>query len=214
MGCGYWQLQDWGNDACWKLKPLSLTQQRRLENHSQFLHVKLFMSITICPWITTINFSMLNKRLQHDKAQEFCWQICQFLPDGNIGVTVTDPTTLAFWGSALLTGVVETPVVLAVINSSLLVDPLSDWAPVCEDTDKGLERPEQGCAFIGWFNGTPSPTANFELGAWTWAFGWAVLKVIEDPFPARNIIAWTWKRCLNLSSPITQEEVDKQHKFM
>ena len=109
----------------------------------------------------------------------------------------------------MLTGVVGAPAVLAAIDSSLPVDPLPDWAPVCEETDKGLERPEQGCVFMGWFTVTPSAAANFELGAWTWAFGCAALEAI-DPFPANNIIAWAWKRCPNLSRSMTQDAVDNQ----
>lgn len=61
------------------------------------------------------------------------------IPDVNIVATLT-----TFGGSTLLTGVVGTPVVLVARNSSVLVEPLPDCAPVCDETDKGLEIPELG----------------------------------------------------------------------
>ena len=71
------------------------------------------------------------------------------IPEGIIAVVATDPITfIIFGGSILLTGVVGTPVVLATLSSSVLVDPLPDWAPLCEETDKGLERAEFG-VFMG-----------------------------------------------------------------
>ena len=65
------------------------------------------------------------------------------IPDGNMVVALT-----TFGGSILLTGVVGTPVVLVARNSSVLVEPLPDCAPVCEETDKGLERPDPGGVFV------------------------------------------------------------------
>ena len=94
--------------------------------------------------------------------------------------------------SILLTGVVGTPVVLAAIKSSVLVDPLPEWGPVCEETDKGLERAELG-VFMGCFTRSPSPAANCEPCAWTWAFRFAVLEAVDDPFSAKNIIACACK---------------------
>lgn len=56
--------------------------------------------------------------------------------------------------------------VLAAINSSLLLEPLPGCGPVCEETDKGLEIPEQGGMYTGGLIGKPSsPDANFELDA-------------------------------------------------
>lgn len=49
-----------------------------------------------------------------------------------------------FGVSTLLTEEVVPPDVLAARNSSLLLEPLPDGEPVCEETDEGLERPEQG----------------------------------------------------------------------
>lgn len=40
--------------------------------------------------------------------------------------------------SVLVTGVLGVPAVLAAMRSSVLVDPLAEWVPVCEDTDGGL----------------------------------------------------------------------------
>jgi hypothetical protein len=78
------------------------------------------------------------------------------------------------------------PVVLVAMISSVLVDPLPDWAPVCD----GLERLELGGVdMIGWFTGLTSAAAGFELNAWTWTFGCADLDEMEDPFPAKNMIA-------------------------
>lgn len=66
------------------------------------------------------------------------------IPDVNIVVALT-----TFGGSTLQIGVLGTPVVLAARNSSVLVKPLPDYTPVCEETDKGLERPEPGDVFAG-----------------------------------------------------------------
>ena len=70
--------------------------------------------------------------------------------------------------------------------SSVLVDMLLDWEPVCNE----LERLEHGGVdIIGWFTGLTSATADFELYAWTWTFGCAEFDGMEDPFPAKNMIA-------------------------
>ena len=102
----------------------------------------------------------------------------------------------------------ETPVVLAANTSSVLVDPLPDWATGCEETDMGLERPEQGDIFMGWFARTPSPAASFEAGVWTWALGCPILEAMEAPFPAKNMIAWAWIRCW------AKEKIRKSSEFM
>jgi hypothetical protein len=82
--------------------------------------------------------------------------------------------------------VVKAPVVLVAMISSVLVDPLPDWAPVCD----GLERREHGGVdIIGWFTGLRSAAAGLELDAWTWTIGCAKLDEMEGPFPAKNMIA-------------------------
>jgi hypothetical protein len=94
------------------------------------------------------------------KQDRYC-----YLPDGNMVVALT-----TFGVSTLLAEVVGVgPLdVLAARNSSLLLEPLPDCGPVCEETDKGLEIPEEGGIFTGGLIGTPSsPDANFELGIGT-----------------------------------------------
>lgn len=76
-------------------------------------------------------------------------QLQSIIPEGIIEVAATDPTAFTiFGGSILLTGLVGCPVVLGAISSSVFVDPLTDWTPICEETDKGLERPDGG-VFVG-----------------------------------------------------------------
>lgn len=56
-----------------------------------------------------------------------CLPEYKFIPDGIMDVAVTVPIALEIFGvSSLLTGVVATPVFLAAIISSVLVDPLPD----------------------------------------------------------------------------------------
>lgn len=53
------------------------------------------------------------------------------------------------------------------------------------------------------FTGLTSVAKGFELGVCTWMFDCAMLEEIEDPFPAKNMIAWTCIKFpkLILSSP-------------
>jgi len=89
--------------------------------------------------------------------------------------------------SALLTAAGLPPDVLATRNSSLLLEPLPDCAPVCEETDKGLE------SGMGLLTGTPSPpAANVNLGAWT--LGTATLEAADKSFLAINMIACAWRK--------------------
>lgn len=78
--------------------------------------------------------------------------------------------------SALLTEVGVPPDVLAARNSSLLLETLPDFVPVCEDPDKLLE----------------SGMSLLCMGAWT--LGTDTLEATDKPFLAINMIAWAWRK--------------------
>jgi len=99
----------------------------------------------------------------------------------------------------MLTGVVGTPVVLTARNSSLLVEPLPDCAPVYNELDIGLGWPEEGGAFAGWLTGTPSSDA--------WTFACAMLEATDTPFLANNRIACTWRNSATIKLDYGQGQV-------
>jgi len=83
--------------------------------------------------------------------------------------------------STVLTDKGVPPDVLAAKNSSLLLEPLSDCAPVCEERDRGLES---GMVLL---TCTPSPPASVNLGAST--LGTTTLEATDKSFLAINMIA-------------------------
>lgn len=117
----------------------------------------------------------------------------------NIPDTSMVMASITYGGSTLLTGAVGTPVALTARNSSVLVEPLPDCAPVCDEIDTGLGWLEEGGAFEGWLTGTPSP------GAWT--FLCAVLEATDTPFLADNRIACAWRNSATIKLDYGQGQV-------
>lgn len=103
------------------------------------------------------------KRMRISKITSCSKNLYCYIPDGIMVVALTTFGVTTLQADVVGVGPLD---VLAAINSSLLLEPLPGCGPVCEETDKGLEIPEQGGMYTGGLIGKPSsPDANFELDA-------------------------------------------------